>query len=128
MTRQKITTKAGPAAIGPYSQAIVCGEMVFVSGQIPLDPATGAFVQGGIEAQTRQVMRNIGAILEAAGSSLDQVVKTTVYLADLNDFDEMNRTYGTFFTGDPPARATVQVAKLPRGASVEIDAISIKKS
>jgi len=128
VTRQKITTKAGPAAIGPYSQAIVCGEMVFVSGQIPLDPATGAFVQGGIEAQTRQVMRNIGAILEAAGSSLDQVVKTTVYLADLNDFDEMNRTYGTFFTGDPPARATVQVAKLPRGASVEIDAISIKKS
>lgn len=128
MTRQKITTKAGPAAIGPYSQAIVCGEMVFVSGQIPLDPATGAFVQGGIEAQTRQVMRNIGAILEAAGSSLDQVVKTTVYLADLNDFDEMNRTYGTFFTGDPPARATVQVAKLPKGASVEIDAISIKKS
>jgi len=128
VTRQKITTKAGPAAIGPYSQAIVCGEMVFVSGQIPLDPATGAFVQGGIEAQTRQVMRNIGAILEAAGSSLDQVVKTTVYLADLNDFDEMNRTYGTFFTGDPPARATVQVAKLPKGASVEIDAISIKKS
>ena len=127
MKRERITTTAGPSAIGPYSQAIVAGEMVFVSGQIPLDPASGTFVQGEIEAQTRQVMRNLGGILEAAGSSLDLVVKTTVYLANLDDFEVMNRTYGTFFKGDPPARATVQVARLPKGALVEIDAIAIRK-
>jgi 2-iminobutanoate/2-iminopropanoate deaminase len=128
MNRQRITTTAGPSAIGPYSQAIVAGDLVFVSGQIPLDPATGTFVQGEIEAQTRQVMRNLGGILEAAGSSLDLVVKTTVYLANLDDFEVMNKTYGTFFKGDPPARATVQVARLPKGALVEIDAIAIRKS
>lgn len=114
----------GPSAIGPYSQAIVAGEMVFVSGQIPLDPATGKLVEGSISVQTDRVMLNLKGILEAAGSSLDKVVKTTVFLTDLNDFEEMNRTYGTYFKNDPPARATVQVTRLPKGVAVEIDAIA----
>lgn len=126
MKREKIATSRGPSAIGPYSQAIVAGEMVFVSGQIPIDPAKGMLVEGGITAQTDRVMQNLSAILEAAGSSLDRVVKTTVYLANLDDFEEMNRTYGKYFTGDPPARATVQVARLPKGAALEIDAIAVR--
>src|SRR5678816_3730627 len=126
MKRERIATTSGPSAIGPYSQAIVAGEMVFVSGQIPIDPARGAIVDGDIAAQTDRVMKNLAAILEAAGSSLDKVVKTTVYLADLGDFEVMNKTYGKYFTGDPPARATVQVAKLPKGAALEIDAIAVR--
>ncbi|HZI94479.1 MAG TPA: RidA family protein [Patescibacteria group bacterium] len=126
MKRERIATSSGPSAIGPYSQAIVAGEMVFVSGQIPIDPARGAIVDGDIAAQTDRVMKNLAAILEAAGSSLDKVVKTTVYLADLGDFEVMNKTYGKYFTGDPPARATVQVAKLPKGAALEIDAIAVR--
>ena len=115
----------GPSAIGPYSQAIVAGEMVFVSGQIPLDPATGKLIEGSISVQTDRVMLNLKGILEAAGSSLEKVVKTTVFLTDLNDFEEMNKAYGTWFTNDPPARATVQVTRLPKGVAVEIDAIAV---
>jgi len=126
MKRERIATASGPSAIGPYSQAIVAGEMVFVSGQIPIDPARGVLIDGDIAAQTDRVMKNLSAILEAAGSSLDKVVKTTVYLADLGDFDVMNKTYGKYFTGDPPARATVQVAKLPKGAALEIDAVAVR--
>jgi 2-iminobutanoate/2-iminopropanoate deaminase len=126
MKRERIATSNGPSAIGPYSQAVVAGELVFVSGQIPIDPARGALIEGDIAAQTDRVMKNLSAILEAAGSSLDKVVKTTVYLADLDDFTVMNETYGRYFKADPPARATVQVAKLPKGAAVEIDAIAVK--
>jgi 2-iminobutanoate/2-iminopropanoate deaminase len=127
MKKERISTKEGPSAIGPYSQAIVAGELVFVSGQIPIDPDRGAVIEGDIEAQTDRVMRNLGAILRAAGSSLERVVKTTVYLADMDDFEAMNRTYGKYFTeGDPPARATVQAARLPRGVAVEIDAIAVR--
>ena len=123
--KTRIATDMGPSAIGPYSQAIVAGELVFVSGQIPLDPATGKLIEGTIAVQTDRVMRNLKGILEAAGSSLDKVVKTTVFLTDLNDFEEMNRAYGTWFTNDPPARATVQVTRLPKGVTVEIDAIAV---
>ena len=127
MNRTRISTTSGPGAIGPYSQAIAAGDMVFVSGQIPIDPATGEVIQGGIEEQTDRVMRNLAAIIEAAGSSLARVVKTTVYLADMNEFQAMNGVYGRYFSGDePPARATVQVARLPKGVAVEIDAIALK--
>ncbi|HEY3176661.1 MAG TPA: RidA family protein [Candidatus Polarisedimenticolia bacterium] len=126
MKRERIATSQGPSAIGPYSQAIVAGDFVYVSGQIPLDPARGTMIEGSVTAQTDRVMSNLKAILEAAGSSLDRVVKTTVYLADLNDFEEVNRAYGSYFTSDPPARATVQVARLPKGAVLEIDAIAIR--
>ncbi len=122
--RQPVRTDKAPAAIGPYSQAILCGGFLFCSGQIPLDPAMGKMVEGGIEAQTERVLRNLEAVLSAAGSSLAAVVKTTVYLADLGDFPAMNAVYGRFFPADPPARATVQAAKLPAGALVEIDAIA----
>jgi 2-iminobutanoate/2-iminopropanoate deaminase len=126
MNRQRIATSQAPSAIGPYSQAVVAGDLVYVSGQIPLDPASGALIEGNVVAQTDRVMQNLKAILEAAGSSLDKVVKTTVYLADLNDFEEMNGAYGRYFTGDPPARATVGVARLPKGAVLEIDAVAIR--
>lgn len=124
--RQRIKTDKAPAAIGPYSQGIAAAGLVFVAGQIPIDPATGAFVEGGIEAQTERVLRNIKAILEEAGSSMDRIVKTTVYLADLSEFDAMNKVYGRYFEGsEPPARATVQVSRLPKGALVEIDAVAV---
>ncbi len=122
--RKTVRTDKAPAAIGPYSQGILCGGFLFCSGQIPLDPATGKTADGGIEAQTEQVLRNLQAVLAAGGSSLAAVVKTTVYLADLGDFPKMNAVYGKFFPADPPARATVQAAKLPAGALVEIDAIA----
>jgi len=126
MTRERVTTDGAPAAIGPYSQAIRAGGMIFLAGQIPIDPASGALVDGGVEAQTERVMMNLSAILQAAGASLADVVKTTVYLADMKDFESMNRVYGRFFESeDPPARATLQVSRLPRGASVEIDAIAV---
>ncbi|MBZ5514478.1 MAG: RidA family protein [Acidobacteriia bacterium] len=124
MSKSVISTAAAPAAIGPYSQAIRAGNLLFVSGQIPLDPATGQLVQGDIGAQTRQVLQNLAAILEAAGSGLDRVVKTTVYLRDLGEFAAMNEVYGEFFPAQPPARATVQVARLPRDASLEIDVVA----
>jgi 2-iminobutanoate/2-iminopropanoate deaminase len=122
--RQVIATEHSPKAIGPYSQAIRYGGLVHSAGQIALDPATGQLVEGGIEAQTRQVMQNLKAILEAAGASLDSVLKTTVFMADLNDFAKMNAVYGEYFTQAPPARSTVQVAGLPRGALVEIECVA----
>jgi 2-iminobutanoate/2-iminopropanoate deaminase len=122
--RETVKTGKAPAAIGPYSQAVRSGGFLFCSGQIPLDPATGKMIEGGIDAQTERVLKNLTAVLEAGGASLEAVVKTTVYLADLSDFPAMNAVYGRFFPGDPPARATVQVAKLPAGALVEIDAIA----
>ncbi len=122
--RQAISTTSAPAAIGPYSQAIKAGGMLFVSGQIPTDPATGTLVAGDIAAQTRRVFQNIGEILKAAGSSFESVVRTTVYLKDMNDFAAMNEVYGTYFSAPAPARATVQVARLPKDAMVEIDVIA----
>jgi 2-iminobutanoate/2-iminopropanoate deaminase len=126
MKRNIISTKSAPSAIGPYSQAVSVGDLVFVSGQIPLDPATGAMVEGGIEAQTGRVMANLGAVLEAAGLGFENVVKATVYLADLADFSAVNEVYGRSFRNDPPARATVQVAALPKGARIEIDAVAAR--
>lgn len=122
---EAVSTTAAPAAIGPYSQAIKAPPFLFVSGQIPIDPATGAMIDGDIAAQTRRVIQNIIGILEAAGASLDRVVRTTVYLADMNDFAAMNDVYATFFKPPAPARATVQAARLPKDARVEIDAIAI---
>ena len=123
--KQIITTDHAPQAIGPYSQAVVAGGLVFASGQIPIDPATGQFVAGGVSEQTRQVLRNLSKVLEAAGTGLDRVVKTTVFLADMNDFAEMNEAYGKVFGENPPARSTVQAARLPRDARVEIDVIAL---
>jgi 2-iminobutanoate/2-iminopropanoate deaminase len=120
-----VATDRAPRAIGPYSQAIRAGELVFASGQIPIDPATGEFVTGGIVEQTEQVLRNLTAVFEAAGVGLNQVVKTTVFLADMDDFTAMNEVYGRFFNSEPPARATVQAARLPRDARVEIEAIAL---
>jgi len=120
-----VATERAPRAIGPYSQAIRAGELVFASGQIPIDPATGEFVAGGIAEQTEQVLRNLTAVFEAAGGGLNQVVKTTVFLVDMNDFTAMNEVYGRFFGEEPPARATVQAARLPRDARVEIEAIAV---
>ena len=122
--RQAVATPSAPKAIGPYSQAVRAGSLLFVSGQIPLDPTTGQMVEGSIAAQTHRVFQNLGAILEAAGTSFDQVVRTTVYLADMNDFAAMNEVYGTYFSSPAPARATVQAARLPRDARVEIDLIA----
>jgi len=125
VTRQAVATDAAPKAIGPYSQAIRAGSLLFLSGQVPLDPATGALVPGDITAQTHRVMQNLKAVLEAAGSSLDAVVKTTIFLADLGDFKTVNEVYGGYFTAPAPARATVQVARLPLDARVEIEAVSV---
>ncbi len=122
--KEIISTENAPGAIGPYSQAVKTGNMVFVSGQIPIDPATGQFVSDEVAEQTEQVFKNLQAVLEAAGSGLDKVVKTTVFLADMNDFAAMNEVYGKFFTSDYPARATVQAARLPRDARVEIECIA----
>ncbi len=122
--RETVKTGKAPAAIGPYSQAIRSEGFLFCSGQIPLDPTTGKMVEGGIEAQAERVLRNLEAVISAGGASLAGVVKTTVYLADLSDFPAMNAVYGKYFPENPPARATVQVAKLPAGALVEIDAIA----
>jgi 2-iminobutanoate/2-iminopropanoate deaminase len=122
--RSAVSTPNAPQAIGPYSQAIRAGDLVFVSGQIPLDPGTGQLIDGGIGPQTERVLTSIGNILAAAGSSLDQVVRCTVFLADMNEFAVMNEVYGRFFTSPAPARATVQVARLPRDVRVEIDVIA----
>ena len=123
--KQIIQTDRAPQAIGPYSQAIKASGFVFASGQIPIDPATGQFVAGGIAEQTEQVMKNVAAVLEAAGSGLDRIVKTTVFLADMEEFAAMNEVYAKFFTSEPPARATVQAAGLPRDARVEIEVIAL---
>lgn len=122
-----LSTSNAPAAIGPYSQGCVIGNLVYTSGQIPLDPATGALVPGGIAEQTRQSLRNVRAILETAGSSMDAVIKTTVFLQDMNDFAAMNAVYAEFFTeGSYPARSAVQVARLPKDALVEVEAVAAK--
>jgi|SRR5690606_18734302 len=122
--RQAVATDKAPKAIGPYSQAVKAGNLVFVSGQIPLDPATGEFVPGDVQAQTHRVMQNLSAILEAAGSSMDQVIRCTVYLADMNDFAAMNEVYGSYFSEPAPARATIQAVRLPKDARVEVDVIA----
>jgi 2-iminobutanoate/2-iminopropanoate deaminase len=123
--KDRVQTDNAPGAIGPYSQAIKANGFVFASGQVPLDPATGKMVQGGIGEQTERALKNLKAVLEAAGCSLDRVVKTTVFLADLGDFVEMNEAYGKFFGEHPPARSTVEVSRLPRDARVEIDVIAL---
>ncbi|MDR7416092.1 MAG: RidA family protein [Armatimonadota bacterium] len=123
--KEVIHTDAAPRAIGPYSQAVRAGGFVFVSGQIPLDPETGELVTGDVRVQTRRVLLNIAAILEAAGTSLERVVRTTVYLRDLNDFNAVNEEYMNFFRDARPARTTVQVARLPRDAAVEMDVIAL---
>lgn len=124
--REIVATEAAPQAIGPYSQAVRVGDFVFTSGQIPIDPRTGVFVEGGIAEQTEQVLRNLAEVLRAAGTGLEAVVKTTVFLADMNDFVAMNEVYGRYFPGAPPARSTVQAARLPRDARVEIDVVAVK--
>ena len=124
MGKVAVASSGAPAALGPYSQAIRSGNLLFVSGQIPLDPATGQMVDGSIDLQTERVLKNLAAVLEEAGSSLAKVLKTTVYLRDLNDFGRMNEVYGRFFGETPPARATVEVARLPRDASIEIDLVA----
>jgi len=122
--KQAVTSTDAPKAIGPYSQAVRAGQLLFVSGQVPLDPATGEMVAGDIAAQTQRVFENLGAVLKAGGRSFNDVVRTTVFLADMNDFAEVNKIYGTYFSEPYPARATVQVARLPKDARVEIDVIA----
>ncbi|MBW6508315.1 MAG: RidA family protein [Desulfuromonadales bacterium] len=124
MNKKVITTPAAPAAIGPYSQAIQTGDLLFCSGQIPLDPATGEMVDGGIEEQTRQVLGNLGEVLKAAGANYDDLVKTTIYLTDLAHFPLVNDIYAGYVGACAPARATVEVSALPKGALVEIDGIA----
>lgn len=128
MGRDVVSTADAPQAIGPYSQAIRTDQLVFLSGQIPLDPATGELVAGDISTQTRRVLQNIQAVLEAAGSSLAQVVKTTVFLADIGDFTAMNAAYAEFFPNDPPARSAFQVAALPKGAQIEIEVVALREA
>lgn len=127
MTKEIIATGKAPRAIGPYSQAIRAGGFVFCSGQIPLDPATGELVGGGIEAQTERVMDNISAVLAAAGLTFGDVVKSTIYLVDLQDFAPVNEVYGKRFPADPPARSTVEVRGLPKGVPVEIEVIALAR-
>jgi len=122
--RQAVSTPSAPQAIGPYSQAIKAGSLLFVSGQVPIDPATGSVIDGDIAAQTHRVFQNIGEILKAGGASFEHVVRTTVFLADMNDFAAMNAAYATYFSAPAPARATVQVSRLPKDARIEIDVIA----
>ncbi|HET7481408.1 MAG TPA: RidA family protein [Actinomycetota bacterium] len=124
MTKQVITTADAPQAIGPYSQAIADGGLVFCSGQVPMDPATGELIDGDVAAQTRRAMENLGAVLTAAGTTFARVIKVTAYLIDMNDFPAFNEVYGEFFDDVPPARATVGVAALPKGARVEVECIA----
>lgn len=122
--KKVISTDKAPAAIGPYAQANIIGDLVITSGQIPIDPATGNLVESDIEAQTKQVFENLKAVLEAAGSGLDKIVKTTCFMDNMNDFAKMNEVYASFFSGDYPSRSAVEVAKLPKGALIEIEAIA----
>ncbi|MCK4825354.1 RidA family protein [bacterium] len=127
MGKTVVRTENAPEAIGPYSQAIIAekGKLIFTAGQIPMDPNTGSLVNGDIEAQTVRVLKNLSAVLEAAGSGLDSVIKTTVFLKDMNDFPKMNRVYETFFEENPPARSAVEVARLPRDVKVEIECVAL---
>ena len=122
--KKTVSTEKAPKAIGPYSQAVISNGVAYLSGQIPLDPATNQLLEGDIAAQTERVLQNLKAVLEASGASLESVVKTTVFLKDMGDFPKMNEVYGRFFATNPPARSTVQAARLPRDVSVEIDAIA----
>jgi len=124
-SRSVISTDQAPAAVGPYSQAIRVGDLIFTAGQIPIDPATGILETGDIEAQTKRVLANLKALLEAAGSDLGQVVKMTVFMTDLRDFQRMNAVYATFFASLPPARSAVEVAALPLGAAIEMEAVAV---
>jgi len=126
MNRRAISTASAPGAVGPYSQAIVTNDYVFCSGQVGLDPATGILVEGGVEVQAERALRNLAAVLEAAGCSWTDVVKTTCFLVDINDFAAFNAVYGRFMPDPPPARSTFAVAALPKGASVEIEAIAVR--
>ena len=125
MSIKQIATSKAPAALGPYSQGISTGNLVFISGQLAIDPATGKLLEASIGEQTNLIMRNIEAVAQEAGTSLNNIVKTTIFLTDLSNFQEVNAAYGSFFTEAPPARATVQVAALPLGASVEIEAVAV---
>lgn len=125
MSKQIIHTENAPSAVGPYSQAVVANGFVYTAGQIPLVPEDGKMIVGDIQAQTRQVLHNLSAVLEASGSSLNHVIKTTIFLDSMEDFAQVNEVYGEFFSDEPPARSTVEVAKLPLGALVEIEAIAI---
>jgi 2-iminobutanoate/2-iminopropanoate deaminase len=126
MQRERVSTNGAPAAIGPYSQAIASGQLVFASGQVAMEPASGQLVEGDVQVQTKRVLENLSAVLLAAGSSLGQVVKTTVFLTTMDDFASMNEVYAGFFSSDPPARSTIAVVALPKGALVEIEAIAIR--
>lgn len=128
MRRERVATEAAPAAIGPYSQAIAAGDLVFASGQIALDPKSGQLAEGDVRTQTRQALENLSAVLQAGGSSLARVVKTTVFLTSMQNFSAMNEVYGQYFVGEPPARSTIAVAELPRNALVEIEAIALRGS
>ncbi|MDN5344898.1 MAG: 2-iminobutanoate/2-iminopropanoate deaminase [Clostridia bacterium] len=123
--KKVVTTEQAPAAIGPYSQALIVDNVIYTSGQIPLDPATGQIVAGGVAEQTARVMANLQAILAAAGSGLEKVIKTTLYIKDMNDFGTINEVYGRYFPQDPPARSCVEVARLPKDVLVEIEAIAV---
>lgn len=125
MTKTPVSTDKAPKAIGPYSQAIKVGEFVYTAGQIALDPATGELVGGGIEAQTRRVLQNLTEVLKAAGTSMDKVIKTTVFMTNLADFTKMNAVYAETFPKDPPARSTIQVSALPKGGVVEIEVVAM---
>lgn len=124
--KKVIATTAAPAAIGPYSQGVDGGAVVITSGQLPINPATGAFAEGGIAGQTRQSLENVKAILAQAGLEMDSIIKTTVFLKDMNDFAAMNEVYAAYFPGEPPARSAVEVARLPKDALVEIEAIAVR--
>ena len=125
MSKKIINTEKAPAAVGPYSQAVSTAALVFASGQIPIDPTTGSVVTGDIKTQTRQVLNNLKEVLAAAGSSLDKVVKATVFITNMDDFPVVNKIYAEFFPADPPARACVEVSRLPKGVNVEIEAVAL---
>ncbi len=125
MSRQTVATPSAPAAVGPYSQGVVAGGFVFCSGQIPLDPATGELIEGSIADQTRRCMHNLGAVLEAAGSSLEKVVKFTVFMTDMDDYAEVNGAFPEFVGDEPPARAAIAVSGLPKGAAIEIECVAV---
>jgi 2-iminobutanoate/2-iminopropanoate deaminase len=124
--KKVVATKEAPQAIGPYSQAIKAGGFVFTAGQIPIDPATGKLIEGDVKAQTERVLKNLSAVLAAAGSNMDRVVKTTVFLKNMSDFPAMNEVYGQFFKNEPPSRSTVQVAALPKDAVIEIEVVALQ--